>query len=380
MKTKLTTLFIEFFESEQSSGIVLLMNAILAILLANSPMSQAFLSFWHLPLGWDLDGVHLQHNLLHWINDGLMAIFFLLIGLEIEREIYIGELSDAKNALLPIFAALGGMLVPALIHLSLNIGRPTQNGFGIPTATDIAFALGAISLLGSRVPAALKVFLTAFAIIDDLGAMMVIAFFYSNGFSWTYLLLALAVFVFLLVLNWRGVNHITAYLIPGLFMWYWMGQSGIHASLSGVLLAFALPFRDGSPQTPSYRLQHALHKPVAFLIMPIFALANTGIIITTEVLRNAITSNTLGIFLGLLLGKPVGILVFAFVAIQARFAKLSSDISYRDLLGWDSWGASGLPCPSSSPRLRLVKAWLLKIPKLPSCWAPFHRLASDYGF
>jgi NhaA family Na+:H+ antiporter len=341
MKTKLTTLFIEFFQSEQSSGIVLLLNAILAILLANSPMNQAFLSFWHLPLGWDIGSLHLKHDLLHWVNDGLMAIFFLLIGLEIEREIYIGELSDLKNALLPIFAALGGMLVPALIHLSLNMGRPTQNGFGIPTATDIAFALGALSLLGSRVPAALKVFLTAFAIIDDLGAMMVIAFFYSDGFSWTYLLLALAVFGFLLLLNWWGVDRIAAYLIPGLLMWYLMGQSGIHASLSGVLLAFALPFRDGKPKTPSYRLQHALHKPAAFLIMPIFALANTGIIISAEVLRNAITTNTLGIFLGLLLGKPIGILLFSFAAIQARFAKLSSDIHYRDLLGLGFLGGIG---------------------------------------
>lgn len=341
MKTKLTALFLEFFESERSSGLVLLFSACAAMLLANSPLGKPFIELWHISLGWNIGAIHLQHSLLHWINDGLMAIFFLLIGLEIEREIYKGELSDPKNAMLPIVAAFGGMIAPALLHLFFNWGSPTQNGFGIPTATDIAFALGALTLLGSRIPASLKVFLTAFAIIDDLGAMVVIALFYTEGLSWAYLFMALAVFGLLLLLNWRGVDHMAAYLIPGLLIWYLMSQSGIHASLTGVLLAFALPFRDGSKGTPSYKLQHILHKPVAFLIMPIFAFANTGITITGEVLRNVVTSNTIGIFLGLVVGKPLGILLFSYAAIQSKLAKLPGDINYPALLGVGFLGGIG---------------------------------------
>ncbi len=246
MRTKLSKVFIEFFESERSSGIVLLAwTTILALFIANSVFGQKFLDFWHIKVGFDLANIHLRQDILHWINDGLMAIFFLLIGLEIEREIYDGELSDLKNAALPIFAALGGMLIPALIYLGINRGLPTQTGFGIPMATDIAFALGALSLLGNKVPVSVKIFLAAFAIIDDLGAMLVIAFFYAEGLSLSYLFFALLVFAFLLFLNWRGINSIPAYLVFGVLMWYFMLQSGIHASIAGVLLAFALPFRDG---------------------------------------------------------------------------------------------------------------------------------------
>ncbi len=341
MRTKLTTLFLEFFESGRASGIILLASAITAMLVANSPYGKEFLGFWHIEIGYDLGSIHLKHSILHWINDGLMAIFFLLIGLEIEREIYIGELSDLKNASLPLFAAVGGMIVPALIFLSLNYGQPTQNGFGIPMATDIAFALGALALLGNRVPASIKIFLTAFAIVDDLGAMAVIAFFYADGFSLAYLLMAVGVYVFLLILNKLGVNSIPAYLLLGALMWYLMLQSGVHASIAGVLLAFALPFRDGSPSSISYKIQHFLHKPVSFLIMPIFALANTGIVISGNFLQTIFTLNTIGIFTGLFIGKPLGIVLFSFFAVKSGLARLQEDMDWGDLLGAGFLGGIG---------------------------------------
>lgn len=341
MKTKLTALFLEFFESGRASGIILLASAITAMLVANSPFGEEFLGFWHNEIGFDLGSIHLELSILHWINDGLMAIFFLLIGLEIEREIYIGELSDLKNASLPLFAAVGGMIVPALIFLFLNYGRPTQNGFGIPMATDIAFALGALALLGDRVPASIKIFLTAFAIVDDLGAMAVIAFFYAEDFSLTYLLMAIGVYVFLLILNKLGVNSIPAYLLFGVLMWYLMLQSGVHASIAGVLLAFALPFRDGSPSSISYKVQHFLHRPVSFLIMPIFALANTGIFISGDFLQTIFTLNTIGIFTGLFIGKPLGIVVFSFFAVKSGLARLQEDMDWGDLVGAGFLGGIG---------------------------------------
>jgi len=341
MKTKLTELFIDFFESERASGIILLAAAITSILIANSPSGKGFLDFWHIKMGFDLGVLHLRYDLSHWINDGLMAIFFLMIGLEIEREIYIGELSDLKNASLPIFAAVGGMLVPALMYIGLNQGKPTQNGFGIPMATDIAFALGALTLLGDKVPTSIKVFLAAFAIIDDLGAMVVIALFYAEGFSLSYLLLALAVFAFLLLINRRGVDSIPLYLLMGLLMWYLMLQSGVHASIAGVLLAFAIPFRDASSHSPSHKLLHFLNKPVALLVMPIFALANTGILVSGNFLQDIVTYNTVGIFGGLLVGKPLGIIMFAFLAIKLGLAKLPEDVGYTELLGIGFLGGIG---------------------------------------
>jgi len=341
MKTKLTALFLEFFNSERASGVVLLLSAMTAMLVTNSAYGNVFLDFWHIEIGFDLGPIHFKHSILHWINDGLMAIFFLLIGLEIEREIYIGELSDLKNASLPLFAAVGGMVTPALIFLAFNYGQPTQNGFGIPMATDIAFALGALALLGDKVPVSIKIFLTAFAIVDDLGAMTVIAFFYTEGFSISYLLLSLAVFLFLLFLNWRGVKSIPAYLLSGLLMWYLMLQSGIHASIAGVLLAFALPFRDGSPSSPSYKIQHFLHKPVALMIMPIFALANTGIPISENFLQTIFSLNTTGILSGLFIGKPLGIVLFSLLAVKLKLAKLPEETGWKDLLGAGFLGGIG---------------------------------------
>jgi NhaA family Na+:H+ antiporter len=332
---KLTKLFAEFFESEKSSGIILILCTMASLGIANSLLGERYLDFWHAKIGIDAGGVHLKQSVEHWINDGLMAIFFLMIGLEIEREIYAGELSDLKNASLPIFAAIGGMFTPALIHFLFNRGTDTQSGFGVPMATDIAFALGVLALLGNRIPLSLKVFLTALAIIDDLGAILVIALFYVGDFSLTYLLLSLGVFAGLLVLNRLGVRGLAYYLIPGFFMWYFMLQSGVHATLAGVLLAFAIPFGNGGEKSPSYVLQHALHKPVAFLIVPLFALANTGIVLGEGWIDNLGSVNSLGVFFGLFIGKPLGIFLPSFLAVRFGLAR-------------GSWLVSGSPCRSSS--------------------------------
>lgn len=331
--TKLTQLFIEFLKSQQASGAVLILCTLISILIANSPVGETFREFWHLKVGFDSGPLHLNYSVEHWINDGLMAIFFLLIGLEIERELYIGELSNLKNALLPIFAAIGGMAVPALLHFSFNQGTETQAGIGIPMATDIAFALGILALLGSRVPVSLKIFLTALAIIDDLGAIIIIALFYVGNFSFFYLGLALAVLAGLGVLNRLGVRRLPFYLIPGLLMWYFVLQSGVHATIAGVLLAFVIPFERGEKDSASYRLQHFLHKPVAFLIMPIFALANTGIPLTGDWLEGLVSSNSLGIFAGLFLGKPLGVLLFTFLVIKLGLSQLPVDIFWKHIIG-----------------------------------------------
>ena len=341
MKTRLSRLFIEFFDSEQASGVILIVCTLTSIVIANSRFGEGFLDFWHLKAGFEAGNIALLYSVEHWINDGLMAVFFLLIGLEIEREIYIGELSDLKNASLPIFAAIGGMVMPALFYLLINWGTGTQNGFGIPMATDIAFALGVLALLGSKIPAALKVFLTALAIIDDLGAILMIALFYVEDFSFLYLMLSLAVFAGLLVLNRMGITSLAFYLLPGIFMWYFMLQSGVHATLTGVLLAFALPFRDGGEQSPSYRLQHSLHKPVAFFIMPLFALANTGIVFSGRWVNELLSPNSLGVFTGLFIGKPLGIVTASFLAIKSGVSKISSDLSWGHILGAGFLGGIG---------------------------------------
>ena len=341
MKTHLTTLFTEFLESEQASGIILILCTLTAIVMANSPFGNGFLDFWHLKVGFEIGAVHLQYNVERWINDGLMAIFFLLIGLEIERELYLGELSDLRNASLPIFAALGGMAIPALLYFGLNWGTATQGGMGIPMATDIAFALGVLSLLSTRVPAALQIFLAALAIIDDLGAIVVIALFYVHDFSLLYLILALGIFAGLLILNRLQVHRLFVYLIPGLVMWYCMLQSGLHATLAGVLLAFAIPFTHDDDTSPSYQVQHFLHKPVAFLIMPLFALANTGIVLPGNWADSLLTSNSLGILVGLVLGKPLGIVLCTFLAVKWRVSQLPNEVGWRHIIGAGFLGGIG---------------------------------------
>ena len=321
----MTKLFKDFFESEKSSGLFLLFCTIVSLLISNSLWSDSYISFWNTTIG--------SHSISHWVNDGLMAIFFLLIGLELEREIYIGELSKIKEALLPFSAAIGGMLIPALLFSFLNFGTQTQSGFGIPMATDIAFALGILSLLGNKVPTSLKVFLTALAVIDDLGAILIIALFYTQSLIWTNLIISLSIFGILLILNRLKVHNLLPYLIGGVFMWYFMLNSGIHATITGVLLAFAIPFGSGDEKSPSYILQHILHNPVAFIILPIFALANTAIIISSG-WQNAMTETyTLGILFGLLLGKPIGIFVFSYLAVKMKLCSLPSDINWKTIIG-----------------------------------------------
>lgn len=333
MKTKLTALFQEFMESEKAAGVALILCTLVSIIIANSPAGKIFLDFWQSKIGFEIGGVALKYSVEHWINDGLMAIFFLLIGLEIERELYVGELSDMKNATLPVFAALGGMAMPALLHFLFNRGTATQSGMGIPVATDIAFAIGVLALLGSGIPAALKVFLTALAIIDDLGAIVIIALFYVGDLAPAYLLLALGIFAFLLILNRLGVHGLGYYLLPGLLMWYFLLKSGIHATLAGVLLAFAIPFARGDEQSPSYKLQHFLHKPVAFIILPLFALANTGIVLAGDWMQALTSPNSLGIFAGLFVGKPLGIALFSLFAVKLGLSQLPDEISWKMIIG-----------------------------------------------
>ena len=329
----LSRLFNDFFHSEKSGGIILIVCTVLSLVLTNSAFQDSYLSFWSLEFG--------EHSVAHWINDGLMTIFFLLIGLELEREIYVGELSDVQNSLLPIFGALGGMIIPAGIHLMMNYGTDGQRGAGIPMATDIAFALGVLSLLGNRIPAMLKVFLTALAVIDDLGAIMVIAIFYTGDIAWTNLLIALGIFAFLLLLNRLKVHNLIPYLVLGIVMWYFMLHSGIHATITGVLLAFAIPFGDGSEKSPSYLLQKALHLPVAFFILPIFALANTSLAISGQWYLSLLTLNGLGISLGLLLGKPLGIILSCYLAIKSGLASIPEGIKFSQMTGAAFLGGIG---------------------------------------
>jgi NhaA family Na+:H+ antiporter len=280
----------------------------------------------------------------HWINDLLMAIFFLLIGLELERELYNGELSNFKNALLPLFAAVGGLSIPALIHLFLNYGTEMQAGIGIPMATDIAFALGVLAILGSRVPASLKVFLTALAVMDDLGAIVVIAVFYTAQLSVFYLIGALVIWVLLILLSRFGrVMSLIPYLIGGALMWFLMLKSGVHATIAGVLLAFAIPFsaKQDDEASPSHRLEHFLHKPVAFIILPIFALANTAIVIGAGWTQDLATANSLGIIGGLVLGKPLGITVLSFIAVYFGISRLPLDLDWRHVVGAGLLGGIG---------------------------------------
>lgn len=335
-QTKLSKTFSNFFASEKTSGILLILCTILSLSIANSLVGPAYQGFWHAIVA----GLSIEH----WVNDALMAVFFLFVGLELERELYNGELSNSRNALLPIFAAIGGIGVPALIHYTLNVGTPTQAGTGIPMATDIAFALGVLALLGSRVPTSLKVFLTALAVMDDLGAIIVIAMFYTQQFSLIYLLSALAVFVLLLVLNRIfQVISLLPYLLGGALMWFLMFKSGVHATIAGVLLAFAIPFsaKADDEDSPSHRLEHFLHKPVAFIILPIFALANTGVVIGSEWQQELLTLNSLGIIGGLVLGKPLGIALLSFVTVAMGVCRLPDDLKWLHIVGAGFLGGIG---------------------------------------
>lgn len=379
--------FQEFARLEASGGIVLLLCTLLALAWANSPWAESYWHLWETEITVHAGGFEFSRPLHFWINDGLMVIFFLLVGLEIKREFLVGELSSPRKAALPIFAALGGMVTPALIYSALNQGKAGIHGWGIPMATDIAFSLGILALLGRRVPLGLKVFLAAFAIADDLGAVLVIAFFYTEGISWIHLLYGAAFSAALLLANWSGVRSILVYGLLGLGLWYSFLLSGVHATVAGVLLAMAIPARtridaeeflrqgralleefeaasrDGGNiltnegqqsalhaleeacelvESPLQRLEEGLHSWVAFGIMPLFALANAGVSLGGEA-RESVLANpvSLGVILGLVLGKQIGITLFSWLSVKLRLAALPGGVSWRHIYGAGWLGGIG---------------------------------------
>ena len=322
----ITNYFKKFFQIAQSSGNLLIICVILSLLIANSSLGSNFQELLDFKLG--------SYSISLWINDGLMTIFFLLVGLEIKREILEGELSSFKNATLPIFAALGGMLVPAAIFYFFNQGSKYENGWGIPMATDIAFSLAIISMLGKRVPVSIKIFLTALAIVDDLGAIVVIAIFYTEKIETTYLLLCGLVLFILIILNFFKVKRHIFYLIPGVFLWYFMHHSGIHATIAGVLLAFTIPTNESDTEiSPLEKLEEKLHTPVNYFIMPLFALANTNIKFHNGMVDGLFTNFGYGIILGLALGKVIGINLFSFIAIKLKLSDLPNNSKWSQMFG-----------------------------------------------
>ncbi|WP_278353682.1 Na+/H+ antiporter NhaA [Chryseobacterium gleum] len=328
----LSLYFKKFFNNSQSSGIILIFCVLISLLIANSSAAENFQQFLDKKVGTHLFG--LEYPVSIWINDGLMAIFFLLVGLEIKRELIEGELSSFKNASLPIFAAVGGMLVPAVIYSIFNTGTEYSNGWGIPMATDIAFSLAIISMLGKKIPNSIKIFLAALAIVDDLGAILVIAIFYTEQIHWSYLLLSFGVTALLFILNFLKVTRIIFYIIPGLFLWYFLHHSGIHATIAGVLLAFSIPTNASNVEiSPLEKLEHQLHIPVSFLIMPVFALTNTNITFSNEMVTGVTSTLGLGIICGLVLGKLLGINLFSLIAIRLKLSSLPQNSNWLQMIG-----------------------------------------------
>ena len=324
---RITKFFKEFFSNSQSSGILLVFCVLISLMIANSSASAGFQSF--------LDQAWGPYSVSVWINDGLMAVFFLLVGLEIKRELLDGELSNFKNASLPILAAIGGMLVPAVIFTLFNHGTEYSKGWAIPMATDIAFSLAIISMLGKSVPSAVKVFLAALAIVDDLGAIVVIAIFYTDEIHWNYLLYSGIIVAILAVLNFLKVKKHIFYLIPGCALWYFMHHSGIHATIAGVILAFCIPASkaDNEEASPLEKLEHALQIPVSYFIMPAFALSNTNITFKEGMVDGLFSNFGYGIVFGLILGKLIGINLFSFIAIKLKISSLPDKSRWVHMIG-----------------------------------------------
>ena len=324
-----------FFQLEAASGLVLLIAAIIALVISNSNLSELYFSTLEQYLFIGVNNFGLKLSVHHWINDLLMAVFFFFVTLEIKREFIQGELSNLKKALLPIIGAVGGMVIPALVYISINLGNSeTLNGWAIPSATDIAFSLGILSLLGSRVPISLKIFLTALAIIDDLGAILIIAFFYSGDLSISYLSLILISYILLLILNKFGIKKFIPYLIIGSFMWFFTYKSGIHATIAGVLLATTIPHRAKEKDfSLLIKLEHAISPYVAFIIMPIFAFANAGVNLTGLSFSSLLAPVPLGILLGLFVGKQVGVMVISYLAVKLGAAQMPDKSNWLSLYG-----------------------------------------------
>ena len=334
--------FKDFFQSSAAGGILLLICVAISLFIANSSLAGAFESFLEKEIGFSNDSVHLRYPIILWINDGLMAIFFLLVGLEIKREIVEGELSSVRQAALPVLAAIGGVIVPALIYAFFNAGdSATAHGWGIPMATDIAFALGILSLLGNKVPSGLKIFLAALAIVDDLMAILVIAIFYSSELHLNYLLFAGGMFALQIIFNRVGLKNIFFYIIPGIFMWYFIHHSGVHATIAGVLTALTLPTTADDVESPLEKLEHFLTKPVNFLIMPVFAIANTNITFESGMVEGLISNLGFGIVLGLFLGKPIGIFLMSWLSVRLKVAQLPANTNWIHVLGLGLLGGIG---------------------------------------
>ena len=328
----------EFIEKESSSGIILIITTILALIMSNSFLAPLYQSFLHIPVEIRIGSLHLDKSLYHWVNDGLMAIFFLLVGLEVKREILEGHLSSIKQIALPGIAAIGGMLIPAIIYLIFNSDNPIAiNGWAIPTATDIAFALGILSLLGKRVPISLKIFLMALAIIDDLGAIVIIAIFYTSELSIVSIIIALISLIVLIILNRFGVVRKAAYFIVGIILWVSVLKSGVHATLAGVALAFTIPLKivdkNNVTVSPLKEIEHNLHFWVAFFILPLFAFVNAGVDVTEISLNQMSGSVPLGIMLGLFVGKQLGVFGFSWIAIKLKLAQLPEGSNWKQLYG-----------------------------------------------
>ena len=383
---RIATPFEHFIHAQTTAGVILIVATILALIFANTTLADTYIHFIHTNITFNVGEWKISHTIHHWINDGLMAIFFFMVGLEIKREVLIGELSSIKVAALPIFAAIGGMLLPALIYLSINSGGAGESGWGIPMATDIAFAISALVLLGKRVSPGLVTFLVALAIVDDLGAVIVIAFFYTNEINMLALILAVISFSTMIALNRFGVRVILPYFVVGLFLWFFMLESGVHATIAGVLAAMTIPSKpkeapitfsasinnllkvyDNYPiatdhttheaqkailrniqdkiddvGSPSTKLERDLHLPVGLLVIPIFALANAGITVDTSTLADALTSDiSLGIIAGLILGKVIGIAGVAWLAIKLRLATLPTNSTMKQIFGVAFLGGIG---------------------------------------
>ena len=335
---KFSGIFNYFIQNQQSSGILLILFTIISLILANSSYNP---NYQALIYSATKNNFHLPATLLDWINDGFMTLFFVLIGIEIKRELYEGELKNRKNAMLPLLGALGGMIVPAGIYIIFNWQSPsTINGAGIPMATDIAFAIAILGLLGNRIPLALKIFLTALAIIDDLGAIIIIAIFYGHGLQLNWLLVSFGICLLMLFLNKKENTSIWIYILLGLSLWYCVLQSGIHASISGVLFAFLLPRSNQTKLKISNTIEHFLSKPVAFLVLPLFAATNTALSLNSPSL-NFNNPISLGIIGGLLIGKPLGIFGFSYIGSKLKISTISSKISSRQLLGASVLGGIG---------------------------------------
>ena len=331
----ITSPFRWFFKLEAASGLLLLISAIIALIISNSNFSSLYFEILESYFFVGINNFGIELSVLHWINDALMAIFFFFVTLEIKREFLQGELSNRKQALLPIIAAIGGMLIPALLYVYINFqNSETLNGWAIPSATDIAFSLGVLSLLGSRVPISLKVFLTALAIIDDLGAIVIIAFFYSGDLDIYYLALLLITFFVLFILNKANIKKIFPYLILGLVLWFFTHASGIHATISGVLLAIAIPHRKKEKDfSLLLKIEHSISPYVAFGIMPLFALANAGVSLNGINLNSLLSPVPLGILLGLFLGKQIGVFLFSIISIKLKIAKMPNNSNWLSLYG-----------------------------------------------